>query len=335
MVRGVEVLVPSISIITPSLNQGDFIERTIRSVLNQGINGLEYVVIDGGSTDETLNILRRFEGRLSWISEADKGQADAVNKGIKVTRAEIIGWLNSDDIYYPGALPVVVSFFDKYPDVNVVYGDGNHIDIEDRLIERYPTEPWSFERLETGCFFCQPAVFFRRSVADRFGLLNEDLKYCLDYEYWLRLAARGVRFAHIPRTLAATRLHPTSKTLGRRMKVINETMDMLHHRLGYVPDEWLLSYARVFLNRKGERRLDGGRLDAVLPTVTENLFARRRLWTMCVSPLLAGSAVLISLFAALRWNRRITWNMLRILVGWIRNHGRILVRRVFSVEDRG
>ena len=325
---------PSISVVTPSLNQGGFIGRTIWSVLNQDIPGLEYVIIDGGSNDETLKILRRFEGRLRWVSEEDKGQADAVNKGIEATKGDIIGWLNSDDIYYPDALKTVLAFFDKHAEVDIIYGDGNHIDVEDRVIERYPTKPWSFEQLKTGCFLCQPAVFFRRSVVDRFGLLDERLQYCLDYEFWLRLAGREARFARIRQTLAATRLHPVSKTLGLRMKVIHETMDMLHQRLGYVPDEWLLSYARVFLNRKGKRRLDGGRLDTVLPTFTENIFVRKRVWTVCVSPLLAASSVFISLFAALRWNRRISRNMLRILIGWIKSHSRTLIRRVFSVENR-
>jgi len=326
--------VPSISIITPSLNQGDFIERAIRSVLNQDIRGLEYIVMDGSSIDKTIDILRRFEGRLDWISEKDDGQADAVNKGIKETKGEIIGWLNSDDIYYPGSLQTVLSFFDKHPSVDVIYGDGNHIDSEDRVIERYPTKPWNFEQLKTSCFLCQPAVFFRRRVVERFGLLDKDLKYCLDYEYWLRLATRGARFAYIQQTLAATRLHPVSKTLGMRMKVINETMGMLHQRLGCVPDEWLLSYARVFLNRKGQRRLDGGRLDTLLPTVAENIFARSRLGTICASPLLAGSVVFISIFAALRWNRCVTWNLVRILGDWLKEHGRALTRKVFSFENR-
>jgi len=321
-------LFPSISVVTPSLNQGGFIERTIWSVLSQDIPGLEYVIIDGGSGDETLKILRRFEGRVRWVSEEDKGQADAVNKGIKATKGDIIGWLNSDDIYYPDGLQTVLSFFDKHAEVDIIYGHGNHIDVEDRVIERYPTKPWSFEQLKTGCFLCQPAVFFRRSVVNRFGLLDERLRYCLDYEFWWRLAAWGARFAYIRQTLAATRLHPVSKTLGLRMKVIHETMEMLHQRLGYVPDEWLLSYARIFLNRKGERRLDGGKLDTLLPASTENIFARKRLRTMCVSALLATSAVFITLFASLRWNRCITWNMLRILTNWIRNHGRVLIRRV-------
>jgi glycosyltransferase involved in cell wall biosynthesis len=321
-------LFPSISVVTPSLNQGDFIERTIWSVLSQDIPRLEYVIIDGGSSDETLKILGRLEGRLRWVSEEDKGQADAVNKGIRATKGEIIGWLNSDDIFYPGALQTVLSFFDEHAEVDIIYGGGNHIDIEDRIIESYYTLPWDPELLKSFCFLCQPAVFFRRSLVNRFGLLDERLQYCLDYEFWLRVAAHGGRFAYIRQTLAATRLHPVSKTLGLRMKVINETLDMLHQRLGYVPDEWLLSYARVFLNRKGERRLNGGRLDTLPPAPTENIFARKRLRTMSVSAILAASAVFISLFASLRWNRRITRNMLRILAGWIRSHGRVLIRRV-------
>jgi hypothetical protein len=160
------------------------------------------------------------------------------------------------------------------------------------------------------------------------------MKYCLDYEYWLRLATRGSTFAYIQQTLAATRLHPVSKTLGVRMKVINETMGMLHQRLDCVPDEWLLSYARVFLNRKGQRRLDGGRLDSPLPTVAEDILGRRRLGTFCVSPLVAGSAVCITIFAALRWNRRITWNMVPILTDWLKDHGSVLIRKVFSLENR-
>ena len=128
---------PRISVVTPSLNQGHFIERTIRSVLDQG--EVEYVVVDGGSRDNTLDVLRAYADRLRWVSEADRGQGHAVNKGVRMTSGDVIGWLNSDDLYYAGALDPVREFFDAHPDVDVVYGDADHIDVEDRVVEPYGT----------------------------------------------------------------------------------------------------------------------------------------------------------------------------------------------------
>jgi glycosyltransferase involved in cell wall biosynthesis len=244
---------PRISIITPSFNQGRFIERTIRSVLTQDVSGLEYVVIDGGSTDETIYILRRYEDRLRWISEKDNGQTDAINKGIKATRGAIIGWLNSDDIYYPEALSSVVSFFEKYPEVEAVYGDGNHIDENDTIIESYYTEDWDYQRLKEICFLCQPAVFFRRRLTEKAGLLDDRLQYCMDYEYWLRLGAT-VPFVRIPQTLAGSRMYKSNKTMRARIAVHHEINEMVRKKFGMVPERWIYAYAHAVVDEKGYDR---------------------------------------------------------------------------------
>ena len=135
-----------VSIVTPSFNQGQFIERTLQSVASQSGVEIEHVVFDGGSTDNTVDILGNFTPSVNWVSKKDRGQTDAVNQGIRATDGEIIGWLNSDDIYYPGAIAQVVAFFTTHPDIDVIYGMADHIDINDKSFESYPTEPWNYER---------------------------------------------------------------------------------------------------------------------------------------------------------------------------------------------
>ena len=280
----------SISIITPSLNQGRFIERTIRSVLDQEVPNLEYWTIDGGSDDDTIEILERFDSRLSWVSEADNGQAAAVNKGIAKSAGEIIGWLNSDDIYYPGAVREVMDYFSAHPEANLVYGDANHIDEHDEVIERYGTEGWEPQRLREVCFLCQPAVFFRRNLVECYGYLDENLDFCMDYEYWLRLSLGGEDFHYLPELLAGSRFYPENKTLRDRPKVHSETNNMMLRKLGRVPEAWLFSFAHAYVDSKG--------------------YKRENKWRYAV----AVSAV--SLYASLRWNRGISREVYRKTLHW-------------------
>jgi glycosyltransferase involved in cell wall biosynthesis len=279
-----------VSIVTPSYNQGQFIERTLKSVASQTGATIEHVVFDGGSTDSTVAVLEQFEPPVRWVSKKDGGQADAVNQGIRATDGDIIGWLNSDDVYYPGAIAEVVAFFEANPDIDVVYGLADHIDLDDRPFEEYPTQPWNFENLKEACFICQPALFFRRRVAKQYGLLDESLNYCMDYAYWLRLGKAGARFSLIAKKLAGSRLYADNKTLGSRVKVHAEINDMFKAQFGKVPDRWLVNYAHAFVEQKTPRQ-------------ASKKFALR--------------VGLASLKAALKWNHAVSSDMLTTVFSWV------------------
>ena len=240
---------PLVSIVTPSYNQGRYIEQTIESVLNQDYPNLEYLVLDGGSTDETVEILKRYEGRLAWISEKDRGQADAINKGFHLAKGQILGWLNSDDTYSPGAIRKVAQYFQSHREVGLLYGEGCHVDAAGKIIERYHTEPFSFHRLGEICFICQPAAFLQAEVFRAIGPLDVGLRYCMDYEYWIRIAKR-FRVGHLDEYLANTRLHIETKTLSQRVEVHREILHMVKRHYGYVPIRWIYAYTHGCLHEK-------------------------------------------------------------------------------------
>ncbi len=280
-----------IAVVTPSFEQGRFLEQALASVAAQLQDGDEHVVQDGGSRDGTLAILRRWEGRIRYVSAPDAGQAAAVNSGLRATSAEIVGWLNSDDFYYPGAFAAVRAAFAAHPDADVVYGRADHVDDDGQPYEAYPVEPFDARRLLETCFICQPALFFRRRVVDAVGALDETLRYCMDYEYWLRLAAAGRKFVHVDARLAASRMYPTNKTLGSRVAVHEEILAMLRRRRGRVPDRWLFNYGHA---------------------VAGSRVGRSRLWRYRRCMLRA------TLAAAIRFNGRVSGSMLVAILAWSR-----------------
>jgi glycosyltransferase involved in cell wall biosynthesis len=201
-----------ISIITPSFNQAQFIEDTILSVLNQNYPNLEYIIIDGGSKDHSIDIIKKYEDKLHyWISEKDNGQADAVNKGLKIATGEIIGWLNSDDTYLPNALLKIAETFNKYPNYEVIFGNQVLTDPSGKYLRVKHELPYNFHRLIYHMFQSQPATFFKRNIIQKIGLLNTALFYTLDYEYFLRIGKK-CRVKHIASLLATYRLHSSSKS---------------------------------------------------------------------------------------------------------------------------
>jgi glycosyltransferase involved in cell wall biosynthesis len=212
-----------ISVVTPSFNQVQFIECTIQSVLNQNYPNLEYMVIDGGSTDGTLDLLKKYQSHLTWLSEADRGQAEAINKGFKKATGDIVCWLNADDELMPGALLTVATYFSQHPDTVLIYGDAETIDETGRSYgRRGNVKPTCFDDLvNEGDFIVQPAAFWRAELLNQVGLLDESLRYCLDYEYWLRIAQK-YPLHYLAGPLARERFHHQAKTTQATLSRIEE-----------------------------------------------------------------------------------------------------------------
>jgi glycosyltransferase involved in cell wall biosynthesis len=208
---------PKITVITPSFNQGRFIDQTIKSVLEQNYPNLEYLVVDGGSTDETIDILHSYGEQITWLSESDRGQTDAINKGLLLATGEVIGYLNSDDMLMPGALLKVGVFFKDHPQISWLTGNCLIVDQNGQEIRRLITfykKLWlrirSTGMLAVMDYISQPATFWRWGVIERIGYFDEACDYAMDYDYWLRLR-KYYQLYYLDETLACFRVHPESK----------------------------------------------------------------------------------------------------------------------------
>ena len=205
---------PLVSIITPSFNQAAFLEETILSVLNQDYPSIEYIIIDGGSTDGSLEIIRKYEQKLAyWTSEPDHGQTDAINKGFAKAKGEILAWLNSDDTYLPNAVSDAVAFLSTNPDVGMVYGDANLIDEQSQIIGKFPARQTDYKHLLRGYVHIpQQSAFFWAYLLRQVGPLDPTFYFAMDYDLWVRLA-KVSKIQYVPQTWANFRLHGSGKSI--------------------------------------------------------------------------------------------------------------------------
>ena len=218
---------PLVSIVTPSYNQARFLEATLRSVLEQDYPNIEYLVVDGASTDGSVDIIRRYADRLTWwVSEKDSGQSEAINKGLRRARGEIVGWLNSDDVYLPGAVSAAVAAFRSSPDAAVVYGDALAIGEAGRPFNVMHARQYSLVELMAFNIICQPAAFMRRSVLEQVEYLNPDYHLLMDNLLWMNMA-RVAPLVYVPQAWAAARYHDQAKNRTRGAAYGREAKELI------------------------------------------------------------------------------------------------------------
>lgn len=206
---------PLVSIVTPSYNQAAFLEQTMLSVLNQDYPNIEYLVADGGSTDGSVEIIKKYAKKLTWwVSEKDKGQADGINKGLAQAKGELIAWVNSDDYYQPGAVSAAVAALQANPEAGFVFGDVQVVDKDSRILNNLQYGDWHLEDLMTFHIIGQPAVFMRRSVLEKAGYLDLDYHFMLDHQLWLRLGLQaGMKY--VPQLWAGAHYYEGCKNLSQ------------------------------------------------------------------------------------------------------------------------
>ena len=236
---------PLVSIITPSYNQARYLEKTIQSVLSQDYANIEYIIVDGGSTDGSREIIERYASRLArWVSEPDRGQTDAINKGFARAQGEILAWLNSDDTYLPHAITEAAAFLVAHPQAGMVYGDANLVDESGEVIGRFPARQTDYRRLMRGYVHIpQQASFFRADLWRKVGPLDPSFFFAMDYDLWVRLARRSSLVYH-PRLWANFRLHKAGKSVAADDRCWPEMLRVFR-REGGSPLSWMVFKAKI------------------------------------------------------------------------------------------
>lgn len=243
------MIMPRITVITPSYNQAIFLERTILSVLDQGYPNLEFIIIDGGSTDGSIDIIKRYATKLAyWVSESDRGQSHAINKGLQKATGDWVCWQNSDDIFYPSSFFLVAESIKKNPELDFIIGDINLIDENDQLIRPmcYVTPTYK-SLLAEGMVLTNQAAFWKRVIHNEIGFLDENLHYGFDYEWFLRLLAHTNNSAHIPKLIGALRYHSETKTSLNQIKFKEEYAKIIDRRLPTNRERLFYKIRRLFL----------------------------------------------------------------------------------------
>lgn len=266
-----------VSIITPSYNQAAYLEQTMRSVLGQEDADIEYIVIDGASNDGSVDIIKKYADRLAyWVSEKDRGQAEAINKGFARAHGEIVAWLNSDDYYLPGAVAAAVKAFDEHPEAVLVYADMLAVDERGQTTNELKYQQLTLEDLLCFQIIGQPAVFMRRSALEKAGGLDLTFHFLLDHLLWIRIAQQG-RIVHINQTWAAARYHAEAKNRAKAAEFGREAfriLETVERDTNLAPVLAKVSRrARASAHRVDARYLlDGGQPAAALSAWTRALF---------------------------------------------------------------
>ena len=307
-----------VSIITPSFNQAAFLEETLRSVLEQDFPHIEYIVIDGASTDGSVEIIRKYAPRLAyWVSERDSGQAQAINKGMAHAKGEIVAWLNSDDYYLPGAVSAAVRAFEDHPEAALVHADLLAVDEHGRTINRLKYKQSSLAGLLWFQIIGQPAVFMRRAAFERAGGLDPAFHFLLDHHLWIRIASQG-QILHLPQTWAAARYHPQAKNRANAAQFGREAFRILDW---VARDETLAPMLRRVSRRA---RASAHRVDARYLLDGEQPAASLRAWTRALFLHPATALARTNIFVSAWLN---ILGLGKIRAACLRRRGQRLVRR--------